>query len=37
MYDNVKNVKNNYHIKKKRVLPFMGFLRKHLYMCISYV
>jgi hypothetical protein len=28
MYDNVKNVNNTYHIKKKRFLPCMGFLRK---------
>jgi hypothetical protein len=25
MYDNVQNVKINYHTKKKRFLPFMGF------------
>jgi hypothetical protein len=38
MYDNVYNVKNTYHIKKKRSLPFMGFLRKYLYvyfMCVN--
>jgi hypothetical protein len=28
MYDNVKNVNNTYHIKKKRFLPCMGFLGK---------
>jgi hypothetical protein len=28
MYDNVNNVNITYHIKKKRFLPFMGFLRK---------
>jgi hypothetical protein len=37
MYDNVKNVNNYYHIKKKRVLPFMGFLEKYLSLCISYM
>jgi hypothetical protein len=37
MYDNVKNVKITYHIKKKRFLPFMGFLKKYLSLCISYV
>ena len=28
MYDNVKNVKITYHIKKKRFLPFYGFPRE---------
>jgi hypothetical protein len=28
MYDNVKNVTITYHIKKKRFLPYMGFLRE---------
>jgi hypothetical protein len=28
MYDNVKNVNNTYHIKKKRFSPCMGFLVK---------
>ena len=28
MYDNVKNVNNTYHIKKKRFLACMGFLGK---------
>jgi hypothetical protein len=28
MYDNVNNVNNTYHIKKKRFLPYMGFLGK---------
>ena len=28
MYDNVKNVNNTYHIKKKMFLPWMGFLEK---------
>jgi hypothetical protein len=37
MYDNVQNVKITYHIKKKRFLPFMGFLRKYLSLYISYV
>jgi hypothetical protein len=37
MYDNVKNVKITYHIKKKRFLLDMGFLRKYLSLCISYV
>jgi hypothetical protein len=37
MYDNVENVKITYHIKKKRFLPFMGFHRKYLSLCISYV
>jgi hypothetical protein len=37
MYDNVQNVKISYHIKKKRFLPFMGFLRKYLSLYISYV
>ena len=37
MYDNVKNVNITYHIKKKRFLPCMGFLRKYLSLCISYV
>jgi hypothetical protein len=37
MYDNVKNVHITYHINKKRFLPFMGFLRKYLSLCISYV
>jgi hypothetical protein len=37
MYDNVKNVNNSYHIKKKRFLPFMGFLGKYLFLCISYM
>jgi hypothetical protein len=36
MYDNV-NVKITYHIKKKRFLPFKGFLRKYMFLCISYV
>jgi hypothetical protein len=26
MYDYVNNVNNIYHIKKKRFLPYMGFL-----------
>jgi hypothetical protein len=30
MYDNVNNVNNTYHIKKKRFLPCMGFLGKYL-------
>jgi hypothetical protein len=37
MCDNVQIVKITYHIKKKRFLPFMGFLRKYLSLCISYV
>jgi hypothetical protein len=37
MYDNVKNVNITYHIKKKRFLPFMGFLGKYMSLCISYV
>jgi hypothetical protein len=37
MYDNVKNVNITYHIKKKRFLSFMGFLKKYLSLCISYV
>jgi hypothetical protein len=28
MYDTVKNVTITYHIKKKRFLPCMGFLRE---------
>jgi hypothetical protein len=37
MHDSVKNVKITYHIKNKRFLPFMGFLRKYLSLCILYV
>ena len=37
MYDNVQNVKITYHTKKKRFLPFMGFLKKDLSLYISYV
>jgi hypothetical protein len=37
MYDNVQNVKITYHIKKKRFLPFMGFLGKYFSLCFSYV
>jgi hypothetical protein len=37
MYDNVKNVKITYNTKKKRFLPFMGFLGKYLSLYISYV
>jgi hypothetical protein len=35
--DNVQNMKITYHIKKKRFLPFMGFLREYLSLCISCV
>jgi len=37
MYDNVQNVNITYHTKKKRFLPFMGFLEKYLSLYISYV
>jgi hypothetical protein len=37
MYDNVQNVKITYHIKKKRILTYTGFLRKYLSLYISYV
>jgi hypothetical protein len=35
-YDNVQNVKITYHIKKKRFLPFMGFLR-NIRLCIFHM
>jgi hypothetical protein len=37
MYDNVKNVTITYHIKKKRFLPCMGFLRRYPSLCFSYI
>jgi hypothetical protein len=37
MYDNVKNVNNTYHIKKKRFLPCMGFLGKFVSVFLIYV
>jgi hypothetical protein len=37
MYDIVKNVAITYHIKKKMFLPCMGFLRKYLSLCFSYM
>ena len=37
MYDNVKNVDNTYHIKKKMFLPYMGFLENYLSLSFSYM